>query len=298
MPCLRLLSLLALLAAVRLAADPTAREPALALMQHRQWAEAQAVLEKAVGADPADAEAWHLLGRVALNRNQAEPAVAALEKATALAPARSEYQRLLGDAYGLSALKAGMFGKFGFAKKCKAAYEQAIALDPDNLDARWSLMEYCRQAPAIAGGGSELAYAQAEEIRKRDSHRGRLALATLYIGDKKAVEAFGLYDEALREKPDDYATLYQLGRLSAMTGQRLDEGLAQLRRCLALPQPPNQPGPAPINWRIGNLLEKKGDVPGARAAYQAAIQADPQFVQAIESLRKLNAAANASATSP
>jgi len=48
-------------------------------------------------------------------------------------------------------------------------------------------------------------------------------------------------------------------------------------------------GPAPVNWRIGNLLEKTGDKPGAKAAYEAAIAIDPKFVQAIESLRKLTA---------
>lgn len=257
-------------------------------MKQRQWPQAQATLERITAAEPENAEAWAKLGRVHLARGNADGAVAAFERATELNPTTSDLQRQLGDAYGLAALKAGMLGKFGFAKKCKAAYEKAVALDPKNIDARWSLMEYCRQAPAIAGGGMSDAYAQAEEIRKLDASRGRLALASLYVAEKKMVEAFGLYDEALAANPNDYATLYGMGRLCAMTSQRLDQGLDCLRQCLATTPPPGQPGPAPVNWRMGILLEKKGDKPGAKAAYEAAIAADPNFAQAREALKKLN----------
>ena len=135
----------------------------------------------------------------------------------------------------------------------------------------------------------DAAYAQAEQIRLLDPKRGRIALATLYMSDKKAVEAFGLFDEALAANPNDYTTLYQLGRLSAMTGQRIDQGIANLQHCLTLEPATGQPGHAPVNWRIGNLLEKKPDKAGAKAAYEAALAIDPNFVRAIEDLRKLNA---------
>jgi cytochrome c-type biogenesis protein CcmH/NrfG len=287
---LRPLTILLLTAVLPLAAaDQALRDQAEALFREREWAQAQAVLERAAAAAPNDAETQGLLGKVYLTRGDAEKAVAALERAAALAPQSSNYQRMLGDAYGISAQKAGMFGKMTFARKCKAAYDKAVELDPRNLEARWSLMEYCRQAPAFVGGGMDAAYAQAEEIRKIDANRGRIALATLYMSDRKAVEAFGLFDEALAADPDDYTTLYQLGRLSAMTGQRLDQGIANLRRCLTMEPPPGQPGHAPVNWRLGQLLEKKGDKAAAGAAFEAAIAIDPNFVQAIEALRQLNA---------
>jgi tetratricopeptide (TPR) repeat protein len=284
----RSLLLLLLTAVPVFAADQALREQADALFKARQWPEAQALLEQAAAAAPQDAETQGLLGQVLLTRGNAEGAVAALEKAVALDPQSSNYQRMLGDAYGVSAQKAGLLGKLGLARKCKAAYDKAVELDPKNIDARWSVMEYCRQAPAMAGGGMDAAYAQAEQIRLLDPNRGRIALATLYMSDKKAVEAFGLFDEALAANPNDYTTLYQLGRLSAMTGQRIDQGIAHLQHCLTLEPPTGQPGHAPVNWRIGNLLEKKADKAGAKAAYEAALAIDPNFVRAIEDLRKLN----------
>jgi len=284
----RSLLLFALATLPALAAEPALRDQVAELFKHRQWPEAQALLEKATATEPNNAEAWNALGQVHLARNDAEKAVAAFEKATTLDDRNSEYQRQLGDAYGLSALKAGLFGKLGFARKCKAAYDKAVELDPKNIDARWSVMEYCRQAPGIAGGGMESAYAQAEEIRKLDATRGRLAFGGLYAADKKFPEAFALFDEVLQKNPDDYAALYQTGRLAAMSGLRLDSGAANLRRCLTLHPPAGQPGPAPVQWRLGAILERQGDKPGAKTAYEAAVAADPNFVQAREALRKLN----------
>lgn len=286
---LRFLLLHALAVLPALATDNPLHDQITDLFKQRQWAQAQALLEKTTNAEPTNAEAWHYLGQTYLNLGNAEESVAALEKAAALAPTNSEYQRFLGDAYGLSAQKAGMFSKFSYAKKCKAAYDKAVVLDPKSINARWSVMEYCRQAPGIVGGGMESAYAQAEEIKKLDADRGRIAFAMLYAADKKFAEAFALFDEALRANPDDYAALYQLGRLAAMSGERLDDGLLNLRKCLGLTRPPSQPGPGPVHWRIGQILEKKNDIPSAKAAYEAAVAADPKFVQAAESLRKLTA---------
>jgi len=288
----RFAGLFLLLATFGFPADQAVRDQVNQLLQHRQFAEAQAILEKVVAAEPANAEAYFHLGRTQIARGDHEHAVASFETATNLEPANSEYFRLLGDAYGITAQKAGLFAKFGWAKKCKAAYEKSVELDRQNVDARWSVMEYCRLAAGVVGGsfigGSmEGAYAQAAEIKQIDPDRGRLAYAILYSSEKKYPEAFQVYDEALRASPDDYNSLYQLGRLAADSGQNLDRGLAALRHCLELEPPPRAPGRAPTHWRIGIILAKKGDPAGARAAYEAAVQADPNFPPAREALRKL-----------
>lgn len=282
--------ILGLAPAWALALETAQRDQVDALFKQRQWAEAQALLLKTTAAAPRDAEAWLLLGRTYQAQGDIDRAIPAIEQATVLAPTVSHYQRQLGDAYGAAAQKAGLLSKMSWANKCKAAYDKAVALDPKNIDARWSLLEYYRQAPGIAGGSMPRAYEQAEEIRKINPTTGLTALATLYVAEKKMVEAFGLFDEALKAEPESYPALYQLGRLSAMTGQRLDQGIENLRKCLTMTPPPGQPGPAPVHWRIGNLLEKKGDKPGAKAEYEAAIAADPNFVPALESLRKLTSA--------
>jgi len=270
------------------AVDPVAFKAAVEFYSQHKPAEAQQAFEALAASNPDNADVQFYLGRLALQRNDHEKAVVYLEQAVALSPNDARMQLKLGDAYGISAQKAGLFSQMGLARKCKAAYERAVELDPSNIEARFSLMGYYQQAPAIVGGGTDKAMVQALEIKKLDPARGRMAIAGVYVADKKFDEAFAEFDSALKDKPDDYAALFQTGRLAALSGQRLDRGLEALRRCLTMTPPEGQPPLAAAHWRIGNILEKKGDLPGARAAYEASLQADPKFTYAIESLKKLN----------
>jgi tetratricopeptide (TPR) repeat protein len=270
------------------ALDPAAFTAAVELYTQRKPLEAQKAFEALAAAAPDNADIQFYLGRLALQRDDHEKAVSYLEKAIALVPNDSRMHHRLGDAYGLSAQKAGLFSKMSLAGKCRAEYEKAVELDPRNIDARSSLMSYYQQAPGIAGGGLDKALLQAQEIKKLDGSRGRFAVSNLYLVDKKNDLAFAEFEEFLKTNPEDYTALFQTGRLAAITGERLDRGLAVLRQCLTMTPPEGQPSLAAAHWRIGNILEKQGDKAGARAAYEASLKVDPKFPQSIDALKKLN----------
>ena len=286
---MRPIILLLLTAAVaRAAVSPAQTEIVRSLLRDQKVAAAESAANALVAANPADAEAYVLLAGVCVTKGDADAAVAASEKAVELAPANSEFQRQLGDTYGFAAQKAGMLSKMSFAKKCRLAYEKAVELDPKNLNGRTSLLGFYQNAPSLMGGGVDKAYEQAAEIKKLDASRGRLAYTTLYAAEKKYAEAFAELEEVLKTTPDSYSALYQIGRVAALSGERIDRGVETLKKCLTLPTPPGSPGHDAAQWRLGNLWEKKGDKPAARAAYQAAIAINPGFQQAIESLKKLD----------
>ena len=129
MPALRRCVLFAVFAASLIAAEELpALESARALYEDGQLA----------AADAAEAQFW--LGEIALRRNDPETAISWLEKSVALAPSVSRYHHRLGDAYGRAAQKASIFTALGFARKCLTALREAVAVDPANLDARYSLL--------------------------------------------------------------------------------------------------------------------------------------------------------------
>jgi len=268
--------------------DPAAFNAAVELYTQRKPLEAQKAFEALAPANPQNADIQFYLGRLALQRGDQGKAVAYLEKAVSLTPTDARFHHRLGDAYGLSAQKAGLFSKMSLAGKCRAEYEKAVELDPKNIDARFALTGFYQNAPAIAGGGIDKAHAQAEEIRKLDANLGRMAVAGVYVVEKKYDRAYAEFEEALKVNPDDYVALFQYGRLSAICGERLDQGLARLQQCLARTPPEGQPSHAAAHWRIGNILEKKGDKAGARTAYESSLKVDPKFPQASEALKKLN----------
>lgn len=285
---MRTLILLLLTAAVaRAALAPAQSEAIRGLLREHKFPQAESAANALVAANPKEAEAYALLSSVCMAKGDPDGAVQAGEKAVELAPKSSEYQNQLGDTYGFAASKAGMFSKMSLGKKGMAAYEKAVELDPKNLSARLNLMSFYQMAPSMMGGGADKAYAQAAEIKKLDANRGRLAYAMVYTREKKFTEAAAELEETLKANPDDYAALYQVGKLAVVSGEHLDRGVEALKKCLTLTPPVAAPGHDAAQWRLGMLWEKKGDKAAARAAYQAALAINPNFQQAIDSLKKL-----------
>lgn len=165
-----------------------------------------------------------------------DAAVALAEAAVKQSPGDSSLWLALGEAYGERARTASLIARLPFAKKCKAAFEKAVELDPSNVQARSALFEYCLEAPPIAGGSIPLARAQAAEIAKRSRCRGHLAYASLAARDEDlpreeselrlALEAaagpeevadskcrLALYYEKLGRKPEAIDVLREVLRL-------------------------------------------------------------------------------------
>jgi len=257
------------------------------LYHAKRYAEARTAFAQVAAADPDNAEAAYRLGMLAFMRDEQEEAVKWLEKATTLAPRSSPYFKALGDAYGLSAQKAGLFSKLGFARKCLAAYEKGAALDPQSVNARYALFNFYRSAPAIVGGGVDKARTQAQEIQKLDAVRGTLALAELSIADKKYEEAFEALENLHRSRPEALDAVYQIGRVAALSGLRLDDGTASLKEYLAHTPDDNQPPLWAAHWRLGQIFEKKGDPAAARTEYAAALKLNPTQPQLIEAMKRL-----------
>jgi tetratricopeptide (TPR) repeat protein len=260
------------------------------LFRAKRYAEARSAFEKVVAVEPENADADYHLGLLALRRDAPEDAIAWLEKATAKSPSSAPFFHALGDAYGLAAQKAGLFSKLGFAQKCRTAYEQAVSLDPENLEARYSLFTFCRQAPSIAGGGLDRARIQALEIQKRDPVQGSLALAELSVAEKKYDDAFVILEDLRRRYPEKLNAAYQIGRTAAMSGLRLGQGEAALKEYLA--HAPDD-GQAPLwaaHWRLGQILERKGDSAAARGEFEAALKLNPTQPQLLDAMRRLNEA--------
>ncbi len=245
----------------------------------RRYSEARAIFVRIASERPRDPEIEFYLGRLALWFDDSPAALANLEHAAALAPDDARIQNALGDAYGLEARNANLVLKFGWARKCRAAYERAVALEPKNPAFRWSLLGFYYLAPRIAGGGIEKARLQAEEIARLDPMNGRIAWATLALGEQKFEAAFAQFDPVLRDAPDDFLALYHVGRCAALSGRQIDRGIAALRRCLELrpPEGDGQPTLACVHHRLGNLLEKAGDIAGARIEYASAQRLQPDF---------------------
>jgi tetratricopeptide (TPR) repeat protein len=171
----RLWGIIAFLGLVSLAAQASEDiATGVTLFERGQFTAAQQFFEAFVSQHPADPAGAYYLGRIAFNREQYDQAATWFEKAVQLDSSNSDYHRWLGRTYGQQAQHAGGEAFF-LARKVKTHLEKAVELNPDNIEARFDLMEYYLQAPAFLGGDAAKAKAQAAEIAKRNAAAGRKA---------------------------------------------------------------------------------------------------------------------------
>ncbi|MEO5903786.1 MAG: tetratricopeptide repeat protein [Gemmatimonadaceae bacterium] len=307
----------ALLFATASLSAQTPTERAKSLMDARKYNEAKAVLEPVSQRDPVAAL---YLGQIALEQNDPKKGVDWLERSVDMDPRSSVAYDWLGRAYGLQAQHASKFKLPFLAGKTQGAWEKALALDPNNLDARDDMILFYMRAPGFLGGGKDKARTMANEIRKRSGYRGSLAwmricsdskdqaclerevnslvssypdssasyssAASFYTSNKQYDKSFALLDERLKARPSDGTALYAYGRTASISGLNLDRGEQSLRRYIAAPNPLGPPV-AQAHYRIGLIADKKGDKGIAKREYQAALRLDPQHQDAKKALRAL-----------
>ncbi len=250
---------------------------AVQLFEAHKFSAARVIFRALVEKRPADPAVHYYLGRLAWWFDDEDEAVTQLERAAQLSPSDAGIQTALADAYGLKALNVGIFSKLGWAKRCLAAHEHAVQLDPASLNSRWGLFGYYCLAPAFAGGGYKKAEGQVLEISKLDHTAGQIAAVTLDLARKQTSAAFA--EVVVPLDSTDFSGLYQIGRCAAESGEQLDRGFAALHQCLQLPCPVGERAPtyASVHFRLGNILEKQGKKSAAALEYETALRIEPDF---------------------
>ena len=264
--------------------------------------------------------AQYYLGRTAYDQKNFDEAADYFQEATEAKNGQiATYYNWLGNTYGTIAKEANVFRQGMLAPKMKSAWEKAIALDPKNMDARYSLISYYTQAPGIMGGSMDKAKEMSKQIgvispvqghrsmgnilvqeKKMDAaEKEYLAMVTLdpnfsqvlanfYFGQQKYDKAFTLFEESLKKNPKDMAAMYQIGKASALSGQRPDLGEECLRKYLNHIPGPNEPSHAGANMRLAQIYEKKGNKPEAKKLFETALKMDASLKEAKEGLERVS----------
>jgi tetratricopeptide (TPR) repeat protein len=188
-----------------------------ALVKSGHWKRARPLIEQQYQANPNSAELAWLLSKVDLAYGDLEQALSLAEKAVAIDDKNSNYRYQLAEVCGRTAEKASLFSKGHWAKRFKAEAETAAGLDPNNLDARFGLLEYYLQAPRLMGGGKEKAGAMAEEIGRIDSVSGDLAQARIAQDQKDPAKEHIFFTNAAEGSPRAYDDLISIASYFSRT---------------------------------------------------------------------------------
>ncbi|MDW3194339.1 MAG: tetratricopeptide repeat protein [Cytophagales bacterium] len=285
------------------------------LYQANKLEEAKEVL---LALDDSDKDVPYFLGRIAFDQREFKKSVSYFEDLSDDYPNVADYHYWYGNALGRQAQESSVFRQGLLAPKIKNAYEKAVALDPKNIDAHLSLIEFYTLAPGIMGGSWEKAEETAEVIKSIDPAQGHTAMATVWIrqeeydkaekeyqqamqlnsqyaftlgyfyqGRKSFDKAFDLFQKVYAEDTTKIGALYQIGRTSAFSGTNSELGIASLENYLSKELPPNFPSPSAAWMRMAMIYEKKGDDQKAVELYTKSLALDENMEESKKGLERL-----------
>jgi len=184
----------------------------------RNWPLAIAEFQKDTTADATRFEANWRIGVTYFISGDSDNAVKYLQWAVAENDGHAASQFWIARAYGDLAERASVFSAASLAKASKRAFENAVRLAPENLDARSGLMLFHLKAPGIVGGRTSRALEQAYAIKERDRERGYVSLAIIYRTTGDRAKEIAVYDDMLTEFPENSAGRLQRGDLHRENG--------------------------------------------------------------------------------
>ena len=275
-----------------------------ALFKARKFAEVERMATAKLFQDPTNADA--LIARsdviLASGDGKLEDAIKFGEQCIAAHPNDSGCHLAYGNALGAKATSGGMMAAMSLAGKIRDAFKKSVELDPQNVEARFSLLQYYMMAPAIAGGGSGKAKSLIEQTAPVNADVSKLLQARLdvaedkasaaetaalaikpgneavadaqrdvllnvankYLTDKKYPDAERVFREVQKRFPDIAYGLYGVGRVQQEQGKH-KEAVASFEQVLVSYNRPQ------VHYRLGQSQQALNDKAKAVAAYEKAL---------------------------
>ncbi len=292
------------------------------LFDEEKYEEAKEVLLKVVEREPKNPEVNFLLCKVYFLLEDHDNSIKYGKKAIELDDSQSDYHLWLGGAHGMQAEKGSKLKAIFRARRAKKEFEKAIELDSTNLQARFSLMQYCIMAPGIAGGDKKEGKRQAEIMQGLDPFFGARAWAAFWQAEedfdkaetylRKAVEldtssgywatyelgyflqqrerhheAVELFEKLYTQHPDQTGALYQIGRACVLAEDSLDKAERCFKQYLQIEPKEGHPDWAAAHWRLGMVYDLQGKTDLAIAELEEALKLDSKNKEYKKTLKEL-----------
>lgn len=246
---------------------------ALGRHQEGRLDDAEGGYRQAIVRDPAHADAWHLMGVVALQRNAFAEAVERIEKAIAIAPDACAYHNSLADAL------SRMDGRAGDSEK---HYRRAVAIKPDYFQAYYNLGNLLRRQgkrdEALAN------YRRALELAP-DFPEAANNVGALLAEAGRLDEALAVYRDASKRHPNHPGIHNNLGNVLKLA-RHLGEAAVAYRRVTEL-----APGAAEAWRNLAATLKDLGEVAEAEALCRKAHAMAPGDAVVLDTLGNILMAA-------
>lgn len=316
------LTVLFLLSSPFLSAQPFDTQKAFDYLKLGKLSELETYLVSYQKKEKKNPDVHYYLGRLYMKLKNYDEAVDAFEEAIDLNNKKADYYFWLGNCYVQMAMNANMIKHGWYAGKIKNNFEKAIELDPKNIDARFGLINFYVMAPGVMGGSDEKAKDQVKKIAEINAYSGYIAsgqyfrmnkkldeaigefkkaiqsdptktkayydLGNMYLNQQKYKEAIDLFEQGLKNIPEESLFNYQLARAATIGKIEVEKAVKSLEKCLKELNGDLQTTYRPyIYYQLGLAAELSGNKVEARKQFELALKEKPDLKEAKEALEKL-----------
>lgn len=150
-------------------------EKAEKLYDQGKYSIARPLFETVLKENPNQIKAIEYLGDISVQLKEWDKAIAYYQKLKILRPNEANYYYKYGGALGLKSKEGGKWVAIRLIGDMKESFEKALVLNPKHIEARWAMIEYYLQVPALFGGSEKKAQRYADELLKLSPVDGYLS---------------------------------------------------------------------------------------------------------------------------
>ncbi|BBO79775.1 hypothetical protein DSCO28_03410 [Desulfosarcina ovata subsp. sediminis] len=229
---------------------------AVTLHRHGELDQASAIYARIIEKEPGNADAFHLLGLIAMEKGDYAKAGRSILHAIKMNPENALYYVSLGDLYQCRKDR----------EKQIASYRQALMIDPDLVKALYRLGKAYAETERFA----EAAICLRQAIENNpDVPELYYELGEVYAFQKDFKRAYEAFDKAIERKPDYTAAMISLANLLRDQGH-FPEADSYYRQAMQL-----EPDSTVLKYSRGIFYHMQHAYDEARDCYQQVIDAHP-----------------------
>lgn len=193
---------------------------------------AKPIFESIVKENPNNLQAIEYLGDIAGYAKKWDDAIFYYEKLKIAKPNTANYFYKYGGALGMKAKNSNKFKALGMIGDVRRAFEKAIELNPEHIEARWALIELYLQLPGIVGGSEKKATKYANELATLSKVDGFLAKGYIdeYFDRYDAAEKNYLKAHTVGNSKTTFQKLYNLYKIKMKKPQKAEELKNQFKK--------------------------------------------------------------------
>jgi len=178
-------------------------------------------------------------------------------------------------------LKGRMLSADGKASQALDVLKQAVAAEPNNVAAQFALGT--AHAGQREGDAAIAAFSEVLRLNPRAS-AAQLQLANLYLSKGQVKQSAAMAEDALRNAPGNAMAQLVRARTRMAQGEFQEAGVAMASLEKQFPKA------WPVQAQLGTYHALRREWPKARAAWEAAVQLNPQAYEAQQGLVRLDLA--------